>query len=58
MEQGGPEPGGRPEVSAAGPSIVVEESPWVFLPVDVQATPWPRAESWVQVAVPGACRNM
>ena len=29
-----------------GPSIVIEESPWVFLPVDVTSEPWPRAESW------------
>jgi hypothetical protein len=30
----------------AAPSLVVEESPWVFLPADVQG-PWPKPESWL-----------
>lgn len=38
---------GRAGTGAGAPSIVVEESPWVFLPVDVSGVSWPRAESWI-----------
>ncbi|MFN8176904.1 MAG: hypothetical protein U0167_03210 [bacterium] len=37
---------GRCSAQERVPSLVVEESPWVFLPVDVAHRTWPRAEAW------------
>jgi hypothetical protein len=42
---------GRCNAQEGAPALVVEESPWVFLPVKIAGESWPRAESWAHAFV-------